>query len=479
MKTKWSRTYTDSIHGLTLEKLNRQIESYNNGHLADFALTADAMQERDDVLKNVIAKRKKAVARHGWEVLAMNDSDEARAHQQALEYFYNHLKCTSVLKQDENGGFALLVTQMMDAVAKGFAVHEIAWRPVLRAARAEYFNTEATERGARGNREGNFNINDVQFGKLEAAKIMNCAGSDIEGQPRSTRSEGSLQVGQENVRVQRHVASVASTPSVTSVFNHKSCNVTAELRFVPLWFFEHTTNKLRLKLDPFKPDTEPLDPHEWLVTVGEGVMLACARAYLFKHLPLQSWLDYCQKYGSPGLRAVTTAQRGTPEWDAMTTSLQEFINELAVVTNNSENIQLLDLKGAGDPPYIPLVDRMDRVMIALWRGADLSTLSRNNGYGASLQEGEGRILEADDAKLITETLNNTLDRQVIKMLFGNTVEPLAYVNVLISPREYTAQDLAIDQFLVAHGVALSQSRTLQRYNRSPAEPGEAVLSRQG
>ena len=131
MPRTWTKTYIDSIRGLTLEVLNRQIEAYTNGFLADFALTCDAMQERDDVLKNVIAKRKKSVARHGWEVLTLDNSPEARAHQQALEYFYSHLRCSSVLKQNENGGFGLLVTQMMDAVAKGFAVHEIAWQPQI------------------------------------------------------------------------------------------------------------------------------------------------------------------------------------------------------------------------------------------------------------------------------------------------------------------------------------------------------------
>jgi phage gp29-like protein len=63
-----TRIWPKTIRGLTLEVLNRQLEAYTNGFLADFALTCDAMQERDDVLKNVIAKRKKAVARHGWEV---------------------------------------------------------------------------------------------------------------------------------------------------------------------------------------------------------------------------------------------------------------------------------------------------------------------------------------------------------------------------------------------------------------------------
>jgi hypothetical protein len=218
-----------------------------------------------------------------------------------------------------------------------------------------------------------------------------------------------------------------------------------------------------------------MDPNEWLVTVGEGVMVACARAYLFKHFPLHSWLDYCQKYGSPGLHAVTAAERDTPEWDAMTAALDQFIRELAVVTNSNEDIKLLDLKGTGAPPYIALVERMDRVMIALWRGADLGTLSRNQGYGASLQGEESRILEVDDAKLISETLNNTLDRQVIKLLFGQTTEPLAYINILVSPQDYTTQDLAIDKFLAEHGVPLSQARALQRYNRVPIEPNEPVL----
>jgi hypothetical protein len=116
-----------------------------------------------------------------------------------------------------------------------------------------------------------------------------------------------------------------------------------------------------------------------------------------------------------------------------------------------------------------------RVMIALWRGADLGILSRNQGYGASLQGEESRILEVDDAKLISETLNNTLDRQVIKLLFGQTTEPLAYINILVSQQDYTTQDLAIDKFLPEHGVPLSQARALQRYNRIPVEPNEPIL----
>src|SRR3954466_3786135 len=77
----WKREIGDPIRGLTLDRLASQLEAYNRGLLAQFALTAEAMEQRDDVLKNVISKRKKAVTRHGWEILAVDDSPEAEKHR--------------------------------------------------------------------------------------------------------------------------------------------------------------------------------------------------------------------------------------------------------------------------------------------------------------------------------------------------------------------------------------------------------------
>ena len=123
-------------------------------------------------------------------------------------------------------------------------------------------------------------------------------------------------------------------------------------------------------------------------------MVPCARAFLFKHAPLQAWLDYTSTYGLPGVRGITSALRGTPEFEDMEDALAKFMEELAVVTNSSESIDVLDLKGGGEPPFARLVDRMDRVMASLWRGADLSTISRDQGYGASLQEQEAGIRDS-------------------------------------------------------------------------------------
>jgi hypothetical protein len=55
----WCKEIGDPIRGLTLERLSTQIESFVAGHLANFSLSAESMEQRDDVLKNVISKRKK------------------------------------------------------------------------------------------------------------------------------------------------------------------------------------------------------------------------------------------------------------------------------------------------------------------------------------------------------------------------------------------------------------------------------------
>jgi phage gp29-like protein len=390
----------DPIRGLTLQKLNQQLEAYASGQIADFAFTADVMEQRDDILMNVILKRKKAVARHPWEILMADSSPEARRHHDALRYFYDNIRCVHALKEDAVGGVHLLIQQMMDALAKGWAVHEITWQPVT----------------------------GLEGGKVPAKK----AGSDL---------------------------------------------CTASLRFVPLWFFENRTARLRFTPRPGAMQGEPMREREWLVTTSDALMLPCARAFLFKHLPLQVWLEYCQRYGKPGIRGVTSATRDSAEWNKFKESVDAFLGELSVITTNDENLNVIDLKGSGAPPFADLIERMDRVMASIWRGADLSTISRDRGYGASLQEEEARILETQDARMISETLNQTLDRWAIEYLFGEGVIPKAYFHISLPEKDNTAQDLAIDQFLIEHGVQLDTVKTLERYGRTAAEPGRASFGR--
>ena len=55
----------------------------------------------------------------------------------------------------------------------------------------------------------------------------------------------------------------------------------------PLWLFENTQKRLRiLEREGQLADGAELDPDEWLVACGDGLMFASSIAYMFKQLPL-------------------------------------------------------------------------------------------------------------------------------------------------------------------------------------------------
>jgi len=121
---------------------------------------------------------------------------------------------------------------------------------------------------------------------------------------------------------------------------------------------------------------------------------------------------------------------------------------------------------------------MDRAISALWRGADLSTLSGQTpeaGQGASLQGDESDLLEADDAQLIGETLNRQVDRFVIEYHFGRGTRPLAYFKLRTAQKKNVEIELRIDQFLRDSGAPLGVRNALERYNRSIPEPNDEIL----
>lgn len=419
------RSRFNPLRALTPEMLSRQLDAYAVGYLREFAITAEKIEERDDVLKTVAAKRKKAVARRPWEILAVNHSPEAQRHKQALEHFYNHLTCTNATDENQQGSFQLLVRQMMDAVGKGYAVHEIVWKPGLKGGEAG---------GAGG------------VGKFMA--------SDVPG----------VMSGGSGISSPAPHAPPAAPP------------LTAEFRFVPLWFFENTTGRLRYLRSNTDFQGQPLEPGGWMITITDPLMPASAVAWMYKNLSLKDWVTYGERHGMPGIRGVTNAARGSAEWNEMVEAVEHFACEFAAVMSDQERIEAIDLKGSGELPYPGLIERLDRALAALWRGSDLSTISRSEGLGASLQHSESVLLEQDDGQMLSETFNLYVDRYVIRYLFGEDAEPLAYLRILVPDPPNVAQDLKIDEFLVRHGARLSVTNALERYQRPAANPEEEVLS---
>jgi phage gp29-like protein len=255
--------------------------------------------------------------------------------------------------------------------------------------------------------------------------------------------------------------------------------LTAEFRAAPGWFFENLTGRLRFLAQDFDYMGVPMNPDEWLVTVGDGIDEACSVAYMFKHLPLKDWLNYSEKFGFPGILGKTAASQGSDQWDAMKAAVAAFANDFAAVCNVSDTIELIKPEGSqGTTPFQPIVEMMDRAMAILWRGADLGTQSHHGagqGQGATLQQDETDALDEDRAQMLSETLNIQIDRRVLAFTFGAGVTPLAAVRIKTREARDLSFDLQAIAALVPLGLPISVADALGRFGFSQPAQGEAVL----
>jgi hypothetical protein len=382
----------DALVDLTPARLKQARRMFRAGRLRELALIMDQQEETDDVLQTVAPKAKASVARHGWEILTIDTEDapmatRAAEQKEVLEAFYNGLRVTSALDQDERGGVSLLLRQMMDAKGKKYACHHIVWSPLPNG------------------------------------------------------------------------------------------RYTATLWFVPLWFFENSTGRMRFIANAYGYDGVAMDPAEWLVTKGQGIGIACATAWLLKHLPLRDWAALCHRFGDAIVEGITDAPENSPEWNLARTATADVAGGDAILHSRGVEFKFTFPGALGELPFAPIVERMDRALAALWRGADLSTISAGTGQGqgASLQAEEADIIEQDDAAWLSETVALKLDRLVLDNVFGPEEPALAYFRVATANKQNTELDLKIDAFAVVNGHPVSKKQFAERYNRPLPDEADDLL----
>lgn len=268
-------------------------------------------------------------------------------------------------------------------------------------------------------------------------------------------------------------------PSVDPQTNQP--RLTAAFNFVPLWFFEATTGKLRFIQHYFGTILgEDMADGEWLVTISEGIMEALAVAYMLKILSLKDWVAFSEKFGMPGVLGKTTAAKDSPAWQAMVEAVESFGQEWSAVCNTEGTIDLIKADGgSGSIPMPALVERMDRAIAAICRGSDLSTMSSGShggggqGRGASVQGDESSLLEEDDAEMISETLQQ-ISRVVIKQLFGED-QPLAYLQIIVPEKKDNADTINKLTFLMNGGVQVGQAFARKELGVPPPMEKEAMM----
>jgi phage gp29-like protein len=268
------------------------------------------------------------------------------------------------------------------------------------------------------------------------------------------------------------------------VWEVKGGKLRATFEFVPLWLFENRTGTLRYLRDPWAQDGEILTDGEWMVTSGDGLMIACAIGWSAKRNAFNDWLIFSAKFSVPGTLGRTSAKKDSPEGRAMHEAVRTFGHDWAGVIYGDDGTHdkpIEIIQASGNPSGMPMpavVERVDRKFAALYRGADLSTMSAGSGEGsgASLQEKEGDILLSDDAETISETLEE-ISKKVIEWHFGYGVEPLAKLELIVPKREDTSSLVTDATSLADRGARVSVASLMDRLSLQTAKDDADVLGR--
>lgn len=247
----------------------------------------------------------------------------------------------------------------------------------------------------------------------------------------------------------------------------------AEFIQIPMWHFENLTGELRFREHVTDWYGVPLWDGGWLVNsatpIGPAVALACCA----KRMSLQDWMLFSERAATPGLLGKTAAAPGTDAWNNLCNMLNRWSRAWVGAVDKDTDVTPVNLN-TGTPPMPQLVERMDRAIAALYRGADLSTISKGEGLGASLQGEESDMLEADQCAEISEALHEQVDRLVIRYECGDD-EPLAYIWIEPVSKPDVESNTKIDDHLAKFGIRLSKRDMLQRYGRAEAADVDDAL----
>jgi phage gp29-like protein len=253
--------------------------------------------------------------------------------------------------------------------------------------------------------------------------------------------------------------------------------LTAHIEIVPGWFFENLTGTLRfLGTTPTSTYGEAMDPTNWLMVAGSGVMEPASILWTMENAGFNTLADYCERYGMPFPLGKTNAARNSDEWRNMREAVAGMRRNKGAVIGTGGTLELLAAAGSGTGPSESFLSIVHRVLSVIFRGGDLSTLSSTSGQGtgSNSQDRDGLLLESADCQMISEVMQR-IDRLVID--WNETGAPyLAYSQMKGPNLADIKQEMAVDQMGINNGVQIPVSDWCDRYNRRQADPGEPCLA---
>lgn len=255
-------------------------------------------------------------------------------------------------------------------------------------------------------------------------------------------------------------------------------NLSAEVRHVPLWFFENTQGYLRFKRNSTDTEGVELEPNGWMVSVSDSpLMEATAVCYIIKRFAQGDWAVCSQRFGMPTPVYNANADRGTPEFESAVESIAGLMNGYGMVCARGEVFDLKLPNGTSEP-FKTLSEAMDRYIALIWRGSDLSTLSAADAAGASLQAEESEILEDADCALVEETLAHYLTLPALEWKFGKGVKPAAYLQLTRKNRKDKLNQIAVYKGAAELGCNVAKRDVYEALELREPEAGEETVELQ-
>lgn len=258
-----------------------------------------------------------------------------------------------------------------------------------------------------------------------------------------TSAEDANKRGSMAMLVDNILCALENKYSVSEIIWHpeNAPRYSAEVRYVPLWFFENKDGILKFKKSSFDTDGVALEKDGWMISVADSPMMeATAVCWIIKRFAQADWACCSQRFGAPTPVYSSTAQRGTQEWNDAIETLAHLANGCGMVIASGETFDLKLPNGTSEP-FKTLCDEMNRNIALIWRGCDLSTLSADNA-GASLQSDESEILEDADCMLVEETIAHYLSLPALRWRFGD-VKPAAYLQLTRKNRKDKLNQIAV------------------------------------
>ena len=260
--------------------------------------------------------------------------------------------------------------------------------------------------------------------------------------------------------------------------------LSAEMEFVPLWYFENTTGVLRfLPFGGFGAIGQEMDfEGEWMCTTGPGIMFAASICYVFKRMTFQDWTIFNERYSQQKVVGQTPESKDSPQGEAMAEMVSEFNGDQGIVLYNSQPgekppISLLGPEGTASVDLFErFLDRQDRKMTVMFRGSDLRNMSRDkNVTGVSAQSEETEALELAHCASIASACREFIDRMVIRYCFGEDVEPLAYFGLPDMDKEDAQQLRDSAGFLADRGALVEAATIAERLGVTLTEDADEAL----